>query len=171
MLEEESVNIPSWICFTTVDGENAPSGESFKDCLEAINKSIKVDAVGINCAPPHFIESLICKFKQVIVKSDKMNLSGSLSKFMILSYCFQLTKKAIIVYPNSGEVWDGKAKKWQVSLGSLPLFLSTLHSSIIFYASYLSQVCFPICFVSNPRFLTMMISGSMRQGGVIWELK
>jgi len=70
LLEEESVNIPSWICFTTVDGENAPSGESFKDCLEAINKSIKVDAVGINCAPPHFIESLICTFKQVIVKSD-----------------------------------------------------------------------------------------------------
>ncbi|ESW25441.1 hypothetical protein PHAVU_003G036100 [Phaseolus vulgaris] len=89
LLEEESVNIPSWICFTTVDGENAPSGESFKDCLEAINKSIKVDAVGINCAPPHFIESLICTFKQ-------------------------LTKKAIIVYPNSGGVWDSKAKKWQL---------------------------------------------------------
>ncbi|KAK7310050.1 hypothetical protein RJT34_07261 [Clitoria ternatea] len=87
LLEEENVEIPSWICFTTVDGENAPSGESFKDCLEVINKSSKVDAVGINCAPPHFMESLICKFKQ-------------------------LTKKAIIVYPSSGKVWDGKAKKW-----------------------------------------------------------
>lgn len=87
LLEEENVQIPSWICFTTVDGENTPSGESFKDCLEVINKSNKVGAVGINCAPPHFIESLICKFKQ-------------------------LTKKAIVVYPNSGEVWDGRAKKW-----------------------------------------------------------
>ncbi|XP_061360652.1 homocysteine S-methyltransferase 1 isoform X2 [Gastrolobium bilobum] len=67
LLDEESVQIPSWICFTSVDGENAPSGESFKDCLEVINKSNKVDA---------------------------------------------LTKKAIIVYPNSGEVWDGRAKKW-----------------------------------------------------------
>ncbi|KAJ1398295.1 Homocysteine-binding domain [Sesbania bispinosa] len=87
LLEEENVQIPSWICFTSVDGDNAPSGESFEDCLEVINKSNKVDAVGINCAPPHFMESLICKFKQ-------------------------LTKKAIIVYPNSGEVWDGRAKKW-----------------------------------------------------------
>nr|AFK33865.1 unknown [Lotus japonicus] len=87
LLEEENVQIPSWICFTSVDGENAPSRESFKDCLEAINKSDKVGAVGINCAPPHFMENLICKFKQ-------------------------LTKKAIIVYPNSGEVWDGRAKKW-----------------------------------------------------------
>lgn len=27
----------------------------------------------------------------------------------------QLTSKAIVVYPNSGEIWDGKAKKWLVS--------------------------------------------------------
>ncbi|CAJ2648433.1 unnamed protein product [Trifolium pratense] len=87
LLEEINVQIPSWICFTSVDGENAPSGESFQECLEVINKCNKVEAVGINCAPPHFMESLISKFKQ-------------------------LTKKAIIVYPNSGEVWDGIAKKW-----------------------------------------------------------
>ncbi|XP_057988256.1 homocysteine S-methyltransferase 1 [Hevea brasiliensis] len=87
LLEEENINIPSWICFSTVDGENAPSGESFQECLEMINKSNKVNAVGINCAPPHFIESLICKFKK-------------------------LTEKLIIVYPNSGEVWDCRAKRW-----------------------------------------------------------
>lgn len=87
LLEEENIQIPSWICFSSVDGENAPSGESFKECLDIINKSSKVNAVGINCAPPHFVESLICYFKE-------------------------LTKKAIVVYPNSGEVWDGRAKKW-----------------------------------------------------------
>lgn len=27
----------------------------------------------------------------------------------------QLTNKAIVVYPNSGEIWDGKAKRWLVS--------------------------------------------------------
>lgn len=87
LLEEENVQIPSWICFSSVDGENAPSGESFEECLKAINKSDKVNAVGINCTPPHFIEALICKFKE-------------------------LTDKPIVVYPNSGEVWDGRAKKW-----------------------------------------------------------
>jgi S-methylmethionine-dependent homocysteine/selenocysteine methylase len=31
-------------------------------------------------------------------------------------FCFQQqTKKAIAVYPNSGEVWDGIAKRWLVS--------------------------------------------------------
>ncbi|XP_021616376.1 homocysteine S-methyltransferase 1 isoform X2 [Manihot esculenta] len=87
LLEEENIKIPSWICFSSVDGENAPSGESFQECLEIINKSNKINAVGINCAPPHFIESLICKFKE-------------------------LTEKLIVVYPNSGEVWDGRAKRW-----------------------------------------------------------
>lgn len=65
LLEEENIQIPSWICFSSVDGENAPSGESFKECLDILNKSVKVNAVGINCAPPHFIESLVCKFKEV----------------------------------------------------------------------------------------------------------
>ncbi|XWS68868.1 hypothetical protein CRYUN_Cryun04dG0130800 [Craigia yunnanensis] len=87
LLEEENIQIPSWICFSSVDGENAPSGESFKECFDILNKSEKVNAVGINCAPPHFIESLVCKFKE-------------------------LTTKAIVVYPNSGEIWDGRAKKW-----------------------------------------------------------
>ncbi|CAH8266745.1 unnamed protein product [Arabidopsis lyrata] len=87
LLEEEKVQIPAWICFTSVDGEKAPSGESFEECLEALNKSNNIYAVGINCAPPQFIENLICKFAK-------------------------LTKKAIVVYPNSGEVWDGKAKQW-----------------------------------------------------------
>lgn len=66
LLEEEDIEIPSWICFSSVDGENAPSGESFKDCLEMINKSGEVHAVGINYAPPQYIEMLICKFKKVI---------------------------------------------------------------------------------------------------------
>ncbi|PSR84938.1 Homocysteine S-methyltransferase [Actinidia chinensis var. chinensis] len=90
LLEEENVQIPSWICFSSVDGENAPSGESFKECLDLINSSNKVSSVGINCAPPHFIQGLVQKFKE-------------------------LTEKIIVVYPNSGEVWDGRAKRWQPS--------------------------------------------------------
>ncbi|XP_073131515.1 homocysteine S-methyltransferase 1 [Henckelia pumila] len=90
LLDEEKVEIPSWICFSSVDGENAPSGESFEECLGIINKSSRVGAVGINCAPPHFVLTLVQKFKE-------------------------WTGKAIVVYPNSGETWDGVAKKWRPS--------------------------------------------------------
>lgn len=65
LLDEEGVSIPSWICFSSVDGENAPSGESFEECLDVINKCSRVGAVGINCAPPHFVLSLIQRFKLV----------------------------------------------------------------------------------------------------------
>ncbi|GAV86496.1 LOW QUALITY PROTEIN: S-methyl_trans domain-containing protein, partial [Cephalotus follicularis] len=88
VLEEENINLPSWICFGCVDGENAPSGESFKECLDIINKSKKVSAVGINCAPLQFMDSLICIFQE-------------------------LTEKTIIVYAN---IWDGRSKRWLPSL-------------------------------------------------------
>nr|XP_043624630.1 homocysteine S-methyltransferase 1 [Erigeron canadensis] len=87
LLEEENVTIPSWICFSSVDGVNAPSGESFADCLEVLDKSERIAAVGINCAPPQFVHTLVQKFKEV-------------------------TEKVIVVYPNSGETWDGVAKRW-----------------------------------------------------------
>ncbi|XP_074309469.1 homocysteine S-methyltransferase 1 [Silene latifolia] len=87
LLEDENIDIPSWICFSSVDGENAPSGESFEDCLNVINKSNKVAMAGINCAPPQFVDTLIRRFKK-------------------------LTHKMIVVYPNSGEIWDGRAKRW-----------------------------------------------------------
>ncbi|KAH7683455.1 homocysteine S-methyltransferase protein [Dioscorea alata] len=87
LLDEENIQIPSWICFSSVDGERAPSGESFKECLDILNKSEKVSIVGINCSSPFFIEKLIIEFNK-------------------------LTRKPIAVYPNSGEVWDGRAKRW-----------------------------------------------------------
>lgn len=45
-------------------------------------------------------------------KEFEFILSNWMTKFYL-----QLTKKAIIVYPNSGEVWDGRAKRWLVSRG------------------------------------------------------
>lgn len=87
LLEEENIHIPSWICFSSVDGEHAASGESFEECLNVINQSKKVVMVGINCAPPYYVDGLIRKFKE-------------------------LTDMMIVVYPNSGEIWDGKAKRW-----------------------------------------------------------
>ena len=115
LLEEENVQIPAWISFTSVDGENAPSGESFEECLETLNKSNNICAVGMNCAPPQFMDNLIRKFSKA---SKSLNSVALPFIFLVLtiyvmSY-LQLTKKAIVVYPNSGEVWDGKAKKWLV---------------------------------------------------------
>lgn len=65
LLDEENVQIPSWVCFSSVDGENASSGESFQECLDVLNKSDKISIVGINCSSPQLIENLILKFRKV----------------------------------------------------------------------------------------------------------
>lgn len=65
LLDEENIQVPSWICFSSVDGEHVSSGESLKECLDLLNKSDKVNIIGINCSPPHLIENLICKIKKV----------------------------------------------------------------------------------------------------------
>jgi len=67
LLDEENVQIPSWICFSSVDGENACSGESFQECLDILNNSDKVSIVGINCSSPQCIEKLILKLRKVKV--------------------------------------------------------------------------------------------------------
>ncbi|XAR52404.1 Homocysteine S-methyltransferase [Bertholletia excelsa] len=64
-------------------------GGEFEECFDAMNRSTKISAVGINCAPPHLVEGLVHKFNQ-------------------------LTEKIVAIYPNRGEVWDGRAKRWLV---------------------------------------------------------
>lgn len=47
-------------------------------------------------------------------------------------YCVvQFTGKPIVVYPNSGEVWDGRAKRWLVSISwaIMTLLISIYQSS------------------------------------------
>jgi homocysteine S-methyltransferase len=132
LLEEEKVQVPSWICFSSVDGKSLCSGESFADCLKILNASEKVAVVGVNCTPPQFIEGIICEFRKVCKHLYAQQFLSDISchffsclDMMTCYVCFYLihspfclhqqTKKAIAVYPNSGEVWDGRAKRWLVS--------------------------------------------------------
>ncbi|KAL6999556.1 homocysteine S-methyltransferase [Sarracenia purpurea var. burkii] len=52
LLEEENIRIPSWICFSSVDGENAPSEMSpfraqSSEVFESSEKSPKMEALGV----------------------------------------------------------------------------------------------------------------------------
>jgi homocysteine S-methyltransferase len=124
LLEEEDIQVPSWICFSSVDGKHLCSGESFGDCLQIINASEKVAIVGVNCTPPQFVEGIIREFKKVcdsvfpFPQQLSQNDVSSCSCFLMFVWSIrfqQQTEKAIAVYPNSGEVWDGRAKRWLVS--------------------------------------------------------
>ncbi|MCO5602717.1 hypothetical protein L7F22_056854 [Adiantum nelumboides] len=92
LLREESIDMPSWITFNSKDGINVVSGDSFEECVKLAASSPGVVAVGINCTPPRYIHGLILSAKKV-------------------------TTKPIVIYPNSGETWDGDKKEWVPSTG------------------------------------------------------
>ncbi|XP_021770317.1 homocysteine S-methyltransferase 2-like isoform X1 [Chenopodium quinoa] len=94
LLEEENINIPAWFTFSSKDGENVVSGDSFPECASIAEASKKVVAVGINCTPPRFIQGLILSIKKVATKP-------------------------IIIYPNSGETYDPIIKEWVQNTGVL----------------------------------------------------
>ncbi|CAE5968219.1 unnamed protein product [Arabidopsis arenosa] len=91
-LLEEDINIPAWFSFTSKDGVTVPRGDSVVECAKVADSCTKVVAIGINCTAPRYIHDLIISLRQV-------------------------TRKPIVVYPNSGEIYDGLNKKWIKSEG------------------------------------------------------
>ena len=76
-----------WISFSAKDGEHTNNGERLEECARFLDGFEQVAAVGINCTPPEYVESLIGEIKKG-------------------------TGKPVIVYPNGGETYDGDAKRW-----------------------------------------------------------
>lgn len=87
ILEEENLGIPAWISFNSKDGRNVVRGDPIEDCMAVADACKHVVAVGINCTPPRFIKDLILATRKV-------------------------TSKLVVIYPNSGESWDGVRKEW-----------------------------------------------------------
>jgi homocysteine S-methyltransferase len=83
----EFPNISAWFTFSAKDGEHICNGEKIANCAATLNQCEQVVAIGINCTSPLHIPSLIREIKKN-------------------------TDKPIIVYPNSGEVYDAAANTW-----------------------------------------------------------
>lgn len=80
----------AWMSFTSPDGAHTSHGESLTDCARALDRVPNVIAVGVNCVKPEIVSDAIRALK-----------AG--------------TSKAIVVYPNSGERWDGTTHDWHGS--------------------------------------------------------
>jgi homocysteine S-methyltransferase len=84
----EFPNTSAWFCFSAKDDEHICVGEKIADCTKWLDQFPQVAAIGINCTSPLYIPSLIREIKKS-------------------------THKPIIVYPNSGEVYDPLSNTWQ----------------------------------------------------------
>ena len=90
VLSELLMNIqkPAWISFSCKDEKHINDGTGISTCTELFSHHPSVFAIGVNCTAPKYISGLIKEIK---------------------SHCG--TKK-VLVYPNSGEAYNAKNKKW-----------------------------------------------------------
>jgi homocysteine S-methyltransferase len=83
----ETPDIFAWVCFSCRDEISISDGTPFASSIALFQDIKNVAAVGINCTAPRYIPMLIEEASSV-------------------------TDKPIIIYPNSGEQYDGKRKHW-----------------------------------------------------------
>ncbi len=82
----------AWMSFTSPDGIHTSHGEPLADCARLLDRVPNVVAVGVNCVKPEIVSTAIAALR-----------TG--------------TGKTIVVYPNSGEHWDGATHDWHGSPG------------------------------------------------------
>jgi len=83
----DTPGIYAWFSFSCRDGEHISDGTPIADCVRELASTPRVVAVGINCTAPPHISSLVENIRNV-------------------------TDTPIVVYPNSGELWDSEHKRW-----------------------------------------------------------
>lgn len=81
-------SLSAWLSFTCKDAVFVAHGEKFAECANLADGCEQIVAVGMNCTHPRFVAELIAEAKRV-------------------------GEKPIVVYPNSGEMWDAQARQWR----------------------------------------------------------
>lgn len=94
----KDINKQAWVSFSCKDEKHLNDGTPIAACAKLFATHPKVFAIGVNCTKPEYISGLIKALKSVP------------------------HSKKIVVYPNSGEIYEAKTKTW--SGGSTCVLLS-----------------------------------------------
>lgn len=86
-LLDQSASTYAWFSFTCRDGEHISDGTRIEACAALLSDHPRVVAIGVNCTPPRYIPELVRRIHSA-------------------------TLKPVIVYPNSGEMYDATQKRW-----------------------------------------------------------
>src|SRR5262249_28001748 len=76
------LGVPAWLSYS-IDGERTRAGQPLAEAFAGVAGAEEVIAVGVNCCRPADVPVAISTARQV-------------------------TGKPVVVYPNSGEGWDGR---------------------------------------------------------------
>lgn len=84
----ESLETPSWVSFSCKNNEQINDGTPINKVATLFKNHSMVFAIGVNCTPPQYISDLIRDLKT------------------------QCEDIKVLIYPNSGEVYDAQSKTW-----------------------------------------------------------
>ncbi|KAF2018424.1 homocysteine S-methyltransferase [Aaosphaeria arxii CBS 175.79] len=87
LLGDEFAGTEAWVSFTLKDAEHISDGTTLAQLVQTVENSQKIVAVGINCVT-----------EDVVL--------GALETLR------PLTRKALVIYPNSGEHWNAETRSW-----------------------------------------------------------
>lgn len=82
----DEIGIPAWLSFT-VDGETTRAGQPLSDAFAVVAGADAVVATGVNCCAPSDVLAAV-------------------------RFARDVTGKAGVAYPNSGQVWDSAGHTW-----------------------------------------------------------
>ena len=87
-LLRETAGTWAWISFSCQDGGRISDGTPIEEAVELCMRSERLAAVGVNCTHPTFVTELVGRMRSA-------------------------TDLPIFAYPNSGETWDARSKRWK----------------------------------------------------------
>jgi homocysteine S-methyltransferase len=82
----DELGVAAWLSYT-IDGTTTRAGQPLADAFAVAAGVPEIVAVGVNCCAPEDVEHAVRVAREV-------------------------TGKPVVVYPNSGEEWDGERRKW-----------------------------------------------------------
>lgn len=112
----EKTNKEAWISFSCKDEEHINDGTPIAKCVKYLANHSNIFALGINCTAPKYISSLLG-----IVKEN-------------------CGDKRVVIYPNSGEVFDPITKEWS-GLSDPKIFLKMSQEWLVQGADILGGCC------------------------------
>lgn len=103
----------AWITFSCRDGATTSAGDSIAECARILDAEPQVLAMGVNCVDPVLVAPLVRAMAAV-------------------------TDKPLVVYSNSGEVWNAVTRCWE---GTATRFTTYLDGWIAAGATWIGGCC------------------------------
>ena len=92
------VGLPAWLSYT-IDGARTRAGQPLADAFAVTAAVPGIVAVGVNCCDPRDVLPAIELARSVFGERERSDGRTEIAK-------------PVIVYPNSGERWDPRARAW-----------------------------------------------------------